>query len=415
MINNINSKKTWLGFVIIFLFLNSRCFGESAKDAICYVFDNLTSLNEERAHDEFLERSEDVARSKSFYPIDARLEEQYISGGANSGFLSSAQLRIPLFNKNRSDSFIKVSQLDREIYTTFRKLSLAERLYQFRLVYYKNQGISIRLPDLIIKRNILEDLERRQRGLINKKLKDSSEMDNFYDDLILADNEIRFMKARFKTTTDIIEVFLNNIDSSTATSTELVPVEKIRALIKDNADIFLFHPKIVKLKLELDKQNISQKLVSGESIPNISIMSSYTHDPRFNSNENQMYAGVEARWLLWDFGVNRHNIEKEKALIFELEAKLEKSRTEFIVRINEAMRLYEASYTAWVERNDALRTKLRVLLRNRRRFLKGEISWKELALERIKYIDKKIALEEAKEEALIKETGLIFALGRFEL
>ena len=41
-------------------------------------------------------------------------------------------------------------------------------------------------------------------------------------------------------------------------------------------------------------------------------------DPRFIGNENQLFGGVEARWKLWDFGANRHSVEKEEALQFHL-------------------------------------------------------------------------------------------------
>ncbi len=405
-----------LGFAIIATFITELAYsGESPKDFMDKIAYNSSELAQEKAHEAYLERSEAVSRAKSISRIDASIAEDYVRGDTDSGFLSSVQIRIPILKKDHSGLFLKASQLERDSYAAFRKGSLADRLYRFRLAYYDVQGISKRLPDLLVKRRLLAELAERQRGLLKERLKDSEELNRFYGSITTVDEEIEHSRARLGTGRAMIRYLSGGIDSHASiieTVGEPPPINIVKDIERRKPDLIMSHPETVRLSLELDKQNINSRIASMEDMPEISGVSAYAHDPRFSGNENQLFGGIEARLNLWDFGANRYDVEKEEALSRELMAKLENTRSERTLTIDDAIRLYESSYRIWKDRKAYVAFRQKLLTSVRRRFLNGEASWKEFAMERIRYIDEKMALEEASEEAFKNEANLIFALGR---
>ena len=399
----------------IFLFQQSVCAGEMSKDILYKVINNSPELTEEKRHEIALQNSEAASRARIFPGIDANLAEDYVRGDTDSGFLSSIQLKIPLFKKEQTGLFLRSSQLERESYAATRSNSLAERLYRFRLAYYEAHSMLALLPDLAVKKKLLTELVKQQKELLKEKLKDSDDLDRFYNDLISVDEDIEHAKVRLGTARAIMEYLSNGIDPKALfveTSGEPPSLDVIGSLEKHKADMIASHPEMVKLRLELDKQKINRQIVSMKNMPEISGISSYVHDPRFNGNENQLFGGVEARWNLWDFGANKYDIEKEEALSHELEAKLNNTRSKRLLTIDEAICLYEASYKIWEDYKLYTAFRRKFLASVRRCFLKGEVSLKELVLERIKYINYKMASEKAMEDVFKKEATLIFTLGR---
>ena len=410
------ARQAALGFAIITILTTELAYsGEPPRDFLDKVSYNSPELVQEKAHDVYLERSEAVNRAKSMARLDANLVEEYVRVDTDSGFLSSAQIRVPILKKDHSGFFLKASQLERESYAAFRKGSLADRLYRFRLAYYEVQGISERLPDLLVKRRLLAELAERQRGLLKERLKDSEELNRFYDGLTAVDEEIERSRVRLGTEMAIMRYLSDGINSNAPfieTAGEPPPLDIVQDIERRKADLIMSHPETVRLSFELDKQNIKSRIASMEGMPEISGVSAYAHDPRFSGNENQLFGGIEAKWGLWDFGANRHEVEKEEALSRELMVKLENTRDERLLTVDEAIRLYTASYKIWRNRKSYTAFRRRFLAGARRRFLNDEASWKDLALERIRYINVKMASEEAREGAFKNEANLIFALGR---
>ena len=228
------------------------------------------------------------------------------------------------------------------------------------------------------------------------------------------DEEVERVKARLGTTKAVMGYLSSSIDPNLFVETGGEPpsLDIVQDFEKHKANVVISHPEAVKLMLEIDKQHIKSRIASMEGMPEIAGVSSYSHDPRFSGNENQLFGGIEAKWNLWDSGANRYDVEKEESLSRELEAKLENTRSECLLGIDETIRLYEASYNIWEDNRSYAALRRKFLASVRRRFLKGEASWKDLTLERIKYIDCKMASEKAKEDVFKKEAGLILALGR---
>ena len=79
--------------------------------------------------------------------------------------------------------------------------------------------------------------------------------------------------------------------------------------------------------------------------------------------------------------------------------------------MEEAFRYYQAAYSVWKGTQGYLEFQEELLKSSERQYREGEVSWKDLAISRIHYLDQAVAFEDARADALKKEARLSFALG----
>lgn len=370
-------------------------------------------VREELAHELALKEAELASRSRRLPQIRTSFQESFVQSSSDSGFLSTARVEIPLFQKAKPYYSWKMARLEREVYGTTRVKNQIERILRFRMAYYDAKSYREKLPKLLVERDLLHELIQRQSGMVIDKVKPLDQMEEVYRRWVLLDGTVQNTEAKLAVLMQEIAYLTDfnqnlSLDGRIPDPSHPLSEEEFE---KQKKETLAHHPDIVMIQAEIEKQNAKLGLTKADWLPEISALSTYSRDPRFAGNENQLFGGVEVRWDIWDFGANHHEIKKEKSLLEELKEKSENQKQQIALKMEEAFRYYQAAYSVWKGTQGYLEFQEELLKSSERQYREGEVSWKDLAISRIHYLDQAVAFEDARADALKKEAQLSFALG----
>lgn len=372
------------------------------------------ALKEEIAHERALQSSSKAARRRAFPKIKAYLEESFVESDLDSGFLSTARIEVPLFNKTKDYLASKIEKLEEEGYGVQMQKSKSERIFEIRSVYYELQTILNSLPVLLEKREMMSGMIESEERLTRDKIKIMGDLDEIRRTLLLLNQTVAHTKSRLEVLKNKM-TYLSGVHDEVLDFSELnhetvpqAPAEDMPYWIDWAVSK---HPEITQLALEVEKQRIRLSMAKREWLPEVSAVSTYARDPRFAQNENQVFAGVQVKLDLWSFGANHANKNKEKAFLQELEARLENKKQLIANEVDEAFRLYGVTYSGWKAHESYFEFQKDVMESWAKRFHAGEISERERQFAWIRFLDARIELEKARREALEKEAGFYLTVG----
>lgn len=367
----------------------------------------------EAAHEQALRETIESARALQFSHPRLSVDESYVGSETDDGFSTSGQLEIPLFQKRQNLFLEKIACLDLEGYQAHRDGFAAQRLQRFYSLFYELQTLRANFSRLVHKKDILFEFIKRETTLVRDKLKTSEELQEFQRSYNLMAPLIEETKEREKAL-QVRLLYLTGQKADdfrpweTVIDCSPIPLEELDSL---RSQIQEANPEIRRLRAEQEKQQIKADIAGRKRRPEISVVTSYRHDPRFVNNTDQIFAGIHLRWDLWDFGFQRHEMKKEKALLTELDSKITAEQQQRLLRVDEAFSAYKVSHAIWRTHLSNLSLQKESLKTIQQRFQHGESSWKELFSTKLRLLEGEMMTEKAMEKMLKDKTELLLITG----
>ncbi len=374
-------------------------------------------IKEEMAGEAVFREDEFAARSRKFPEIKLSTDQSFGRSETTDGFLSGFMLEVPLFNKTKNFLSAQISKFEREGYQIHRRELTRKRISRFLRTYYEARRLAGELAMLDEKIKIFENLIGRESQLVQEKMKFPGELDSFYRERLKTKRAIAHAQVQIESLRALM-IYMAGANSGETMNLEplddatIIPVpdhqfERWKQKSLEN------QPGLLAAKLRIKTQQAKAAMARRDWMPEISAFSSYSHDPRFLGNENQIFSGIRVKWNIWDFGAGRHEARKEAATLKKMDAQLKNQESRFKLRVEKVIAEYRAAYGLWEESKNYSQFQKTFSKKQEELFEAGKISLKQMMLSRIQWLNQQIVHQEAIEEVLKRQIELTQTLGTF--
>lgn len=345
---------------------------------------------EESFREAALEESEHSFRARRFSFGEFVLERSRVFDGNHSGMFTFAQIEIPFYQGRIPLRNLEIAQFERKGFHALRKNIQAERWVEFQKTYFE----AVSLQEILSIQKDIEDvfseLVSRGEKLVGEQLRAKDENLALYRESLLNKANTEKTKARLNILLGRLayytgekgfkspDLYEGGVDDQLTCEEDFL--SQMRNQLSTN------NPDILILLSEIEKQVAKIRLAKSERFPELLATFRHTHDPRFIGIPNQTFAGIRFEQKFSGFGSVSHKVHQEELILEAQNQRLENTRRRLLLRFDEAVQTYKASYELWKSQESFLILVHEIMNETTRRYERGEASWKQSALAKIDYL-----------------------------